>query len=314
MVSGLNFLCRVGLLWLAASLSMTVFAQQSANAPAAQNHAAAPAADVPTIPSYPNTANGLEKLMKDMLKLAKDGDKQTLANYARSLVLPDAEKWFKSVFGDDLGAQLTAVSQRSRNEIELSAPDALARFEREKRTGIEAVRFDDSCDAHAMPIEYPFLLLRQRAEPLYDVRFSGHGEASVWLYFAYVDGAFRFIGSLRRNNLTAPRQHTGGSNSEASQALRLRVGGTVQSAQLIRQDMPIYPEEAKRAGIQGTVIFHAIIAKDGSIRDLDVIEGVCALAGPAADAVHKWRYKPTLLNAQPVEIDTTISVVFTLNH
>jgi TonB family protein len=291
----------------------TAFAQQNASAPAAQNQAATPAtASVPGIPSYPNTARGLEKLMKDMIMLEKDGDKQTLANYARSLVLPDPENWFKSVFGDDLGAQLANVSDRLRSEIDLSAADMLAQIVNEKRTNVEAVRFDDSCNALAMPVEYPFLELRQRAEPLYDVRFSGHGETSVWLYFAYVDGAFRYIGSMRRKGLEATGNRTGGANPTPSQALR--VAAKVQSAQLISQALPVYPSEAKRAGVQGSVIFRAIIAKDGSIRDLDVIEGVCALSTPAADAVRRWRYKPTLVNGEPVEVDTTITVIFTLGH
>jgi TonB family protein len=298
---------------LAATLVAAVFAQQAASGPATRNQSATPAtASVPAIPSYPNTARGLEKLMKDMLKLSKNGDKQALVTYARSLVLPDAENWFKSVFGDALGVQLAAASERSRIEVEMSAPDTLAQFDREKRINIEAVRFDDSCDAHAMPIEYPFLLLRQRAEPLYDVRFRGDGEASVWLYFAYGDGAFRYVGSLRKKGLNTGGGRAKSTSSDASKILQ--VGGTVQMAQLIRQDMPIYPVEAKRAGIQGNVIFHAIIGKDGSIQDLELIEGQCALSAAASDAVQKWRYKPTLLQGEPVAVDTTITVVFTLGH
>lgn len=301
---------------VAATLAAVGFAQQGANAPAAQSQGSvpvSPSAAAPAIPSYPNTAVGLEKLMKDMMKLAKNGDKHALANYARSLVLPGAESWFQSVFGDALGAQITAVSERSRNEIELSAPDMFAQLlEREKRTYIEAIRFDDSCNAHAMAFEYPFLLLRQRAEPLYDVRFSGHGEASVWLYFAYVDGAFRYIGNLKRKGLTPPSGQSGSSKTNPSHAVP--VEGKVQMAQIIQQEIPVYPEDAKRAGVQGNVVFHAIIGKDGRIRDLDVIEGQCALSAPATDAVRKWRYKPTMLNGEPTEVDTTITVVFTLGH
>jgi protein TonB len=77
--------------------------------------------------------------------------------------------------------------------------------------------------------------------------------------------------------------------------------------------VPRYRQEAKDARIQGTVIIHAIIAKDGSIREAHVVEGVCLLAEPALDAVKKWRYSPTLLLGEPVEVDTTISVIFTLS-
>lgn len=93
---------------------------------------------------------------------------------------------------------------------------------------------------------------------------------------------------------------------------RIRVGGSVQSASLIRQVQPVYPPIAKTAHISGTVVLHAIIAKDGTIEQLEFVSGPQLLMKNAMDAVKQWRYKPTLLNGDPVEVDTTISVIFTL--
>jgi len=93
---------------------------------------------------------------------------------------------------------------------------------------------------------------------------------------------------------------------------RIRVGGNVQAASLIHQVMPQYPQIAKTAHIQGTVILHAIISKEGTVQELQYISGPPLLMRSAMDAVREWRYKPTLLNGEPVEVDTTISVVFTL--
>jgi len=93
---------------------------------------------------------------------------------------------------------------------------------------------------------------------------------------------------------------------------RIKVGGNVQSASLIRQVQPIYPPIAKTAHVSGTVILHAIIAKDGSIQELQYVSGPALLMKAAMDAVHEWRYKPTMLNGEPVEVDTTVQVVFTL--
>ncbi len=93
---------------------------------------------------------------------------------------------------------------------------------------------------------------------------------------------------------------------------RIKVGGNVQSASLIRQVQPVYPPIAKTAHVSGTVILHAIIAKDGSIQELQYISGPALLMKAAMDAVHEWRYKPTMLNGEPVEVDTTVQVVFTL--
>jgi periplasmic protein TonB len=93
---------------------------------------------------------------------------------------------------------------------------------------------------------------------------------------------------------------------------RIRVGGNVQGAALVRKVDPVYPQIARTARVSGTVILHAIIAKDGTIQELQYISGPALLMRAAMDAVHEWRYKPTQLNGEPVEVDTTIQVVFTL--
>jgi protein TonB len=92
----------------------------------------------------------------------------------------------------------------------------------------------------------------------------------------------------------------------------LRVGGNVAAANLVRQVTPVYPQIAKTAHVSGTVVLHAIISKDGSIEELTYVSGPPLLMKAAMDAVHQWRYKPTMLNGEPVDVDTTISVVFTL--
>src|ERR1700722_8985684 len=92
----------------------------------------------------------------------------------------------------------------------------------------------------------------------------------------------------------------------------LRVGGQVQAANLIRQVQPVYPPIAKTAHISGTVVLHAIISKEGAIEKLEYVSGPPLLMKNAMDAVSQWRYRPTMLNGEPVEVDTTVSVVFTL--
>jgi protein TonB len=93
---------------------------------------------------------------------------------------------------------------------------------------------------------------------------------------------------------------------------RIRVGGNVEAASLINKVTPIYPPIAKTAHVSGTVVLHAIISKDGSIQELQYVSGPPLLMKSAMDAVKEWRYKPTMLNGDPVEVDTTIDVVFTL--
>ena len=95
---------------------------------------------------------------------------------------------------------------------------------------------------------------------------------------------------------------------------RIRVGGNVQQAKLIRKPMPVYPPLAKQARIQGTVRFTAIIGTDGTIRNLQLLTGHPLLVPSAQEAVKHWVYQPTLLNGEPVEVITQIDVNFTLSQ
>ncbi|HWG58145.1 MAG TPA: energy transducer TonB [Candidatus Acidoferrales bacterium] len=92
----------------------------------------------------------------------------------------------------------------------------------------------------------------------------------------------------------------------------LKVGGNVQEANLIHKVMPQYPIIAKTAHVQGTVVFHAIIGKDGTIQQLTYMSGPQMLVPSARSAISQWRYRPTMLNGEAVEVDTTISIDFTM--
>ena len=93
---------------------------------------------------------------------------------------------------------------------------------------------------------------------------------------------------------------------------RTRVGGAVQAAKLVNRVQPIYPPLARQTRISGTVRLHAIIGKDGTVQQLQVESGHPLLVQSALDAVRQWRYQPTLLNGEPVEVDTEIDVIFSL--
>ncbi len=94
---------------------------------------------------------------------------------------------------------------------------------------------------------------------------------------------------------------------------RIRVGGNVAKARLVRQVRPQYPPLARQARIQGTVKLSAVISKDGSIQKLEVMSGHPLLVPSALAAVKQWRYRPTLLNGEAVEVLTNIDVNFTLS-
>jgi len=105
------------------------------------------------------------------------------------------------------------------------------------------------------------------------------------------------------NNLPAPKIAT---------PQRVRVSSGVQSGLLIRKVPPAYPPLARQARIQGTVILQAQISKEGNIENLQLISGHPMLAPAAIEAVRQWKYKPYLLNGEPVEVETQVQVNFTL--
>jgi len=93
---------------------------------------------------------------------------------------------------------------------------------------------------------------------------------------------------------------------------RVRVSSGVSTGLLIRKVPPAYPPLARQARIQGVVVLQAQISKEGNIQNLQLISGHPMLAPAAIEAVKQWKYKPYLLNGEPVEVDTQVQVNFTL--
>jgi protein TonB len=94
---------------------------------------------------------------------------------------------------------------------------------------------------------------------------------------------------------------------------RVRVSQGVSAGLLVRKVNPNYPPLARQARIQGQVLLQAEISKDGSIQNLRLISGHPMLAPAAIEAVKQWKYKPYLLNGEPVEVETQVQVNFTLS-
>ena len=95
---------------------------------------------------------------------------------------------------------------------------------------------------------------------------------------------------------------------------RIRVPASTAEANLVYDVAPKYPPEAGRARIEGAVVLLAVIAKDGTVEDVRVESGLPLLAQAAIEAVKQWRYRPYLLNGEPVEVDSRITINFTLSR
>ena len=104
------------------------------------------------------------------------------------------------------------------------------------------------------------------------------------------------------------------SQPSVSGAKPIRVGGMVQAARIIRQVKPIYPADLQEQGVQGSVLLNAVISKEGVPLNLSIVNPAVnsVFIAAAIDAVNQWRYQPSLLNGEPIEVLTTIQVDFTL--
>ncbi|MGD0739847.1 MAG: TonB family protein [Terracidiphilus sp.] len=102
--------------------------------------------------------------------------------------------------------------------------------------------------------------------------------------------------------------------ASGEQPRRVNISAGIAVGMLVSKVTPSYPIDAKKAGVSGTVVLQATIGRDGLIEDLQVVSGPDLLQQAALDAVKQWRYRPYLLNGEPVEVRTTINIIFTLGR
>jgi TonB family protein len=125
---------------------------------------------------------------------------------------------------------------------------------------------------------------------------------------------FDFAFSQNITDAKEPEANAGATPAGAEVPKRVRVSPGVTTGLVVHKVQPVYPPEARRAGIQGTVLMRAVISKEGTIANLQLISGPKELVKAAMGAVQQWRYKPYLLKGDPVEVDTEIAVNFTLSY
>jgi TonB family protein len=267
---------------------------------------------------YPNSPSGLEHLVKDILTAQKGNDGARADALLKSLVLPDPRAWYDQVFGVDVGNESVATYEKSATAVAPSIARVLLNAGAQSFNEVSVVRFDKSCDDNAGEDAFGILHARVEPVPLYEVRLLNGNKFIRLFAFAYVQDGFRYIITPKMDGKVF---HSPASNNPAAKPAdakvtdsRIRVGGPVQAAKLIPRVQPEYPSVARDEHLQGTVRLRALIAKDGSLTRLYVIKGYCSLADSSLKAVSQWRYAPTLLNGEPVEVDTEINVIFQLQR
>jgi TonB family protein len=259
-------------------------------------NAAAPASGA-SAGAYPESTDGLKKLVEDMFVAVKSKDDAKISSYMSELAIPEHGAWFVQIFGAAEGARLEAKYAELLPGEAKKIREAFEYALKGKRTDVTVKVLGQGevagsgraiLDAMARPVSV-YMVDGSSPKEKFAARIGD---------FVFVDGGFRYVDSeVWRALSTAP-------------PMRIRMGGNYAKANLIHQVQPIYPAEAVAARLEGEVLVHIVLATDGTIKELNVVKGDPVLAKAAVDAVKQWRYKPTLLNGKAVEVDSTVSVVF----
>jgi len=258
-------------------------------------------------------AEELLRLMKAATSAARDGDQAKLKEITHELMIPNYETWFKATFGEEDGVKMAAAYQKSLDWQENGLPklfEGLAKDQGEWQ--VKEVKEPEI--SAMMPCQQALLKAGKNGTAFYWVSLemtasSGTKAGQSAGYYTLVEGTYRRLDCVEMG-----LGITGGVASGGPWTGPIRVGGNVQAARIINRVQPAYPEKARKDGITGTVRLHVILAKDGTMKELELVSGHPLLAQAALDAVRQWRYQPTLLNGSPVEVDTTIDVIFALNQ
>ncbi len=285
------------------------------------------AADATALTSSSNPA--LRWLLQDGVAIAQKGDDAKLAAFVKDMEIPNHEAWFATTFGPSEGARLAASYEKSLNESE----KALHKFFTQFAKG-ENVWVVESAEQAPTPDEDPRtsgwrFALRDAAKQhgsflcaRAQMTTSPEYETSVFVgCFAFADERFHWLSPFLLCTLSeGGRPVIGALTVSCPGDLPVHsvrpspphVGATEAAARLIRRVEPVYPDLARQVRLEGTVTMHAIINKDGAVTQLEVLSGPPLLITSALNAVGRWRYKPLVSNGQPVGMDTTIEVRFTL--
>ena len=280
---------------------VAVFAVFFVRATSAQENRSA-SAPAETRVGYPESADGLKNFLQDVMASLKSGDQQKSSAALASLAIPAQSDWFVKTFGPMEAVRLESKKGELRNQPQ-------EWLEKRIKDSTEAGKLDVGVQTLRVAGDTPMVLQQAvltamvAATPIYHAgaqRDSNDRSSMSLGDFVYFDGGFHYVDRQLWEALsTAP-------------PMRIRIGGNVAAAKIVHKVSPQYPSEARDRRIEGSVVLHVIIGKDGKVRKVDSMSGPPELIQAAIDSVQQWIYQPTLLNNSPVEVDTQVSVNFSL--
>ncbi len=248
------------------------------------------AAQAPSTGSYPNNPNGLRQLLEEMLVAAKQNDHTKLQSLIRETEIPNYENWFTTTFGQEKGERWAGPYGKLLQKNQRDFQDLLIQLSQmEGEFSIQKVDAAKRYDTLTGPLDEYRADWKKSGAP------KGQEVQHIAEFF-FIEEKFRWDSTVQFFPFQKAKP------------------GSFVPGKLVKGVPPDYPEEARQKSIQGTVILNVILRKDGSVRVQNVADGDPILSPAAIEAVRQWRYEPSLLNGQPIELQTKISVIFTLNQ
>lgn len=251
-----------------------------------------------TAEAYPNTVDGLHRLLNDLLLSAKNDDQTKLRSQIAEMEIPSYEKWFPSTFGQEKGQSLASTYGKFLKVSELQFQMLWA--ELAKQDGKISIEKVDTVKRYGTVAG---ALDEYKADWKKSDSSEGPNMQSVGL-FDFVDGEFRMLEFLHEVRIA--------STNKAGAPLPARPNNVVPG-KLINRVQPVYPEAARQLRIQGMVALNVLVRKDGTVTVQNVGAGHPLLAPAAVAAVQQWRYEPTKVDGQPVDVETKVYVTFELS-
>lgn len=255
-----------------------------------------------TAGAIPESSAGLQSQLEAILRAVKDRDPKQFDDLINDLQIPESANWFATTFGEEIGQNLAALYKSSWKDYEDGITNMFRDSGTKKHTRAFVKEFSASTSTANSAFIQAILQNTERSLALYTAGAGKNRESdSLPGVYVYVQGKFRVVNWRTFYDLPNVKP------------VRIRVSAQVAQAQLLHQVNPVLPPESHQR-VHGTVVLHVVIDRDGNVAQVEAVSGPQELVKATMAAVRQWRYKPTLLNGDPVEVDTTITIVFALEN
>jgi TonB family protein len=260
-------------------------------------------------PSYPDTSMGLQNQIEDILRAAKTRDFDREAALVQALLMPENSTWFVDEYGPGFGARL-ATMYRQEPSLETRIKQVYEGDVRRGWTSPTILRYEDPEKINA-PTDR-FLNCMNKIVPLYATVFrEGQPTMVITLgddvrqtagdldgYFVYYHGGFRFIPMAVLMRLPPQRP------------VRIQLDMNAMESKIITKVPVRLSQEALQKHLSGRVVVELIVGVKGNIKESKVLEGNATLGAAAIRAVRQWRFAPTSVDDDPVEVELQIPFTF----